>query len=314
MSKYYNLTLRNTSGVSIPMRFDIPLNIPFLQKPSDYDVSVIRFKLPNFTTPIMAYSSHPGDLHNMEMRYNGNTVSHHVDMINWSSNPASTNIWTVSNIILMLNTTIGQLYTALNAIATLPTSDMPYFTYDTTTKLIALTANKNYFASSLTTPIILSIDTALLTWLYGLPTYKNFATEMLDFVIFDLKNNTYDTNYYRMIQEAPTFDNMATFDRVVLTCNLPIANEYVGESTALPIIQDYVPGDLDISTYFNSIVYNAIVPYRQTRLLSDTPFYSVKFDCYTVDSREIYTIMELPPNGTANIKLMFCLHDRNKYA
>jgi hypothetical protein len=218
----------------------------------------------------------------------------------------------------MLNATIGTLYTALNAIATLPTTDMPYFTYSETTKLISFTANKNFFASNLSTPIVLSHDESLLTWLYGMPSFGrnidvNGIPQIYDILVIDFKNNTVSTNYYVMTQQASSFDRMNDFDRIVITTSLPIANEYVGESTALPIIQDYCPADLDISTYYNNMVYNAVVPYRQTRMISDSPFYAVKFDCYTSDIAGTYRPIYLPPNNSANIKLMFIKHERNPF-
>jgi hypothetical protein len=313
MSLYYNLALSNTTNASVPLRFNVPLNIPFIQKPSDYDVSVIRFVLPNMGNSILTYST---DVlkHMLTMSYNGNSVTQHVAFIARSSIAGDRGIWDIQQCIQMLNATIGTLYTALNAIAALPTSDMPYFTYSETSKLISFTANKNFFASNSSTPIIISFDEPLLSWLYGMPIFTNSTGTLFTILVQDLKTNTVSTNYWVMTQQAPSFDRMADFDRVVLTCSLPIANEYLGtEPTSLPIIQDYCPADLDVSTYYNNIVYNAVVPYRQTRMISDTPFYSINFDCYTSSVGGTLTPMILPPNASANIKLMFIKHDRNPF-
>ena len=325
MSLYYNLSLKNTTGSSVPLRFDVALNIPFLEKPSDYDVSVVRFVLPNFDNPFLTYSDYyilPDGTHvsvnDMTMSYNGNSVTQHVAMIPRTSISGDMGIWDIQQCVQMLNATIGTLYTALNAIATLPSSDKPYFTYSETSQLISFTANKNYYASTLATPIVVSVDETLLTWIYGMPLYGRIPDSrgvptIYDILVQDLKNNTVSTNYYVMTQQAPSFDRMTDFDRIVLTTNLPIQNEYLGTSTTLPIIQDYCPADLNISTFYNNIVYNAVVPYRQTRLLGDSPFYSIKFDCYTSNVAGTLAQMMLQPNNSANIKLQFIKHDRNPF-
>lgn len=318
MSIYYNLALQNTTNESIPLRFDVALSIPFIQKPSDYDVSVVRFVLPNFDNPFLTYDTDP-DFHNMSMSYNGHTVSHHVDYIPRTSLVNDYSIWDVQQCMQMLNATIGQLYTALNAVVTLPTSDMPYFTYSEETKLITFTANKNYFASNLSTPIVVTIDESLLNWLYGLQSFGRVPNSagvptLYDILVIDLHNNHVGTDYLEMTQQASSFDRMTDFERIVLTTNLPIANEYLGTSTTLPIIQDYCPSDISVDTFYNNIVYNAIVPYRQTRLISDCAFYSLRFDCYVAHVNGTLKPMILQPNNSANIKLMFTKHERNNFA
>ena len=103
--------------------------------------------------------------------------------------------------------------------------------------------------------------------------------DSFNFSIYDTGANTVG-NICTMTQQAPSFPLMCSFGSLVLTSNLPVVNEYVGQSTRFPIIQDYVPNDLDISTFYDNIVYNAIFPYRTTDLISETPFYSVELNAY----------------------------------
>lgn len=323
MALSYNLNISNTTNAPIPLRFDVPLNIPFLGKPSDYDVSIVRFVLPNFDVPFLTYKDTATlpdgsvvSINDMKMSYNGNSVTQHVNFLPRTTIPNTRGIWDLQQCMQMLNTTIASMYTALNAIATLPTSDMPYFTYSETTQLISFTANKNYFASNLSTPIVVSFDESLLMWLYGFPLYGRDIVDntptTYDMLVVDLKDNV-TGNYIVMTQQAPSFDRMTDFERIILTTNLPIANEYLGTSTALPIIQDYCPADLNVSTFYNNIVYNAITPYRQTRLLSDSPFYSIRVDCYVAKVSGELVPMTLQPHNSANIKFQFIKHDRNPY-
>ena len=326
MSLYYNLKLLNTTNTSIPIRFDQQLNIPFIQNPNDWDVSIIRFDLPNFETPIMSFDT--SILYNMTMTYNGHSVTQSLTYVKRTSITNDTFIYDIFQMMEMLNNQIGLLYTALNGIITLPTSDMPFFEYNPVTQLISITGLTANFASSLTLPITLSFDNALMTWLYGMPFYgtlpdSNNTPQLYTILFIDYKINTVNTNYLKMTQQAPSFDNYSSgLSSVVITTNLPIQNEFIGGSTVMPIIQDFVPSDKTVTTYYNRIVYNAIVPYRQVSLVSNSAFYNIKMDCYTasiglnIEKQPdiIYTPMYVPSGGNASIKLMFTKKSHNKYA
>ena len=108
-----------------------------------------------------------------------------------------------------------------------------------------------------------------------------------------------------MTQQAPSFSLMSDFNSVILTTNLPIQSEYVGQSAPLAIIQDYCPSDLNINTFSNNITYNSIFPYRQVSMLGTSPIRNMTFNCYTSDVAGNLTLMTIPPGISANIKLMF---------
>lgn len=309
MPIYYNLVLNNTTNSSIPLRFDQQLNIPFIQKPSDWDVSIIRFVLPNFENPIFTFIDGNYDI---SMSYNGHTVTQQIVYIPETTDTTYRGIFEIQHMILMLNSQIASLYTALNGIVTLPTTDMPFFEYNEGTGLISYVANKSYFASDLSLPIVISVSQTTFKFLQGLPVYSHQT--YYDLLVRDTGNNELTTGYYTMTQQSPSFANYSDFNSVVLTTNLPIQNEFLGSATTLPIIQDYCPADLNITTYHNPIVYNAVVPYRQVSLVSDQSFYSIRFDCFISNTAGNLTPMTLPPNSSANIKLMFTKKAHNQYA
>lgn len=312
MPVYYNLVLNNTTNSSIPLRFDQQLNIPFIQKPSEWDVSIIRFVLPNLNTRLFTFVD--GD-YEMSMYYNGHNIVQPIVYIPHSSDTTFRGVWDIQHMIDMMNATIGTLYTALNAVVTLPTNDMPYFTYDNVTQLISMTANKTYFASNIPLPIIIGINQKMLNFLEGMQFAFSIPNgTFYEIIVADYNNNEITTGYYTMTQQAPTFAIYSDFNSVVLTTNLPIQNEFLGSATTLPIIQDYCPADLNITTYHNPIVYNSVVPYRQVSMISDQAFYSIRFDCFISNTAGLLTPMTLPPNSSANIKLMFTKKAHNQYA
>jgi hypothetical protein len=247
------------------------------------------------------------------MSYNGNSVTLPIVYVPLNIDNTNRGVYEVQHLILMLNNTINSLYTALNAIAHLPTTDMPYFTYNETTTLISYVANKTYFASNLTTPIVLSIGETTFKFLQGLPIYSH--NTYYDILVRDTNNNNLpSSDYYTMTQQAQSFDNYSDFFSIVFTTSLPIQNEYYGTSSVIPIIQDYCPTDLDIKTFHNEIVYNAVFPYRQVSMSSNSPITNITINCMTSSTSGITNGMTLPPNSAANIKLMFTEHAHNKYA
>ena len=278
MPLYYNLNQTNTGTVTIPLEFNVNLQVPFIKKPSDYDVSVIRFSIPNYNTPLFIFKD---NYYKLTLSWGAYTVSKNVTYINQTPLPQEY-IYEIQAFIQMLNGTIRSLVTTLNTLTgnTLPSTELPYFSYSEVTTLISITANKNFYDSTLTTPIILSIGETLLPMLQGIPIIS-VSTKLYN-IAFNNYNGTNlipDSNHETMTQQENTFANMVDFAAVVLTTNLPIQSEYIGQQTTLPIIQDYLPADLNINTFHNNIVYNAIFPYRQVRMISDVPFYSITINC-----------------------------------
>jgi len=324
MPLFYTLQVNNNSGTFSRLTFTANLNIPLMGNPAEYDVSVIRFKLPNYSTPLFTFVD---GRYVMYLSYNGTTVSAPVIYIPQNSIVGTRVVFQMQGYIQMLNTTINTLYGLMNAIVTLPTAEQPYFAYNEVTKLITFTANTNDYGETLATPIALYCNEALFQQL-GFPTYWS-PTANFRIRVFDTKNNTVSTNYYVMSQQQPTLDLISDFTGIILTTNLPIKNEFsgIGEvntgvstgsignfNVATPILQDFVPQDLTMDTYSNSLVYNAITPYRQAELVSNSPFYSIVITAYSVNVAGTSTQLNLPPYGSANIKLMFTKKSENKFA
>ncbi len=194
--------------------------------------------------------------------------------------------------------------------------DLPYFTYNTTTQLISLTANKNYYLNSLTTPIYIGINESLQKLLQGLLfTVTNPINPPNTYwFVINNKNNNITGNYVFITQEALYFSNWIDFDSIVITTTMPIANEYQGSNIALPILSDFSPSDITINNFHNPIVYNPATPYRQYPLITESPFYDIKCYCYISSISGELRPIEVGPGQSANIKLMFTPKKTNKYA
>jgi hypothetical protein len=306
-TKYYNLNASNLTGYSVPLRFNKSLNIAFIKDPHKYNVSVIRFVLPNYETPLFTFVDD-----NLKISLTYKTFSVTYPVIYASRLPAGSPqyVYEIQHLIDMLNTTIDTAFAALNFLSTLPTTDIPYFIYDPVTQLISYIANKTYYDDTVTDPIQIYLNSNLFKMLQGIPIVKTALTDKtFRIVVQDAHNNTYNTNYWQMTQQGNTFENIVDFSNIVITTSMPIQNEYIGTDISFPIMTDFCPSDLNIDTFHNNIVYNAIFPYRQTAMASSEPLYNVAINCYWSDATDKLNEILLPPNGTANIKLMFTPKD-----
>lgn len=87
---FLTMVIKNTTSTDVNMEFDTTLPNPILQKPSDYVASIVRFTLPNASTPLLTwddgywwttgldnppvYQYHAGVYH-MRLGYNGTYIT-----------------------------------------------------------------------------------------------------------------------------------------------------------------------------------------------------------------------------------------------
>jgi hypothetical protein len=332
MPLYYTLQYNNVSGVLKPLEFNASFQRPLIENPQEWDVSVIRFKIPNYETPIFTFTD---NLYYMSLEYNGTYARLPVKYIPQNDAVNNRHVFEIQGFIAMLNYTIKNgdplpancLYNEIQKTVMLPTSVMPYFVYDETTKLISLIANDK-FLDTQTTPIRLFVNNALYQMIQGFPTYHYTNIHEFHLLVQDYYNyNLYNTTYYKMTQQAPSFGLMSDMSGLILTSSLPIQNESTGiqfsvptdvmnqgQQVSVPILQDFIPTELDISTFSKDIVYNAITPYRQVEMISNSPIYNVNVKAYIQNISGTLTQTQMPPYASANIKLMFTKKKDNKYA
>lgn len=393
--KFYNLYYSNNTTSSQVLTMEQSLNIPILRKPSDYDVSIVRFNLPGYNIPYFKFPTYDPLIDARDLRlklslsYNG-IESQQPVTFDQTLQSSDGYIWEIQAFITMLNQTIQYSYQSLNALVTLPNTyttvtptfttgtniftlaghgltngqsfillsllgslqtgvyfvinstvntfqlsttiygtaiigdttgtiigsvvDLPYFTYSEINQLISFTANENYYLNTLSNPIRLSINTTLLTYLQGFTIHVDSSLLSSYIILVMNTNNNITAQYVKMTQAGFYFSNWLDFDSIIITTNLPIANEYQGSATALPILSDFVPSNVTISNFHDPIIYNPVTPFRQYPLISDSPIYDIKCYCYLSTTNGELRQIFVGPGRSANIKLMFTPKKTNKYA
>ena len=115
-------------------------------------------------------------------------------------------------------------------------------------------------------------------------------------------------------QQEISFDNIIDYDGLIITTNLPVVKEYVGSSSSFPVLNDFSFAEMNINSYHNRIIYNAITPYRQVSINSDSSIYNIQCRPFLTQPNGTVTAVELGPNQSANIKIMFVMKDTCKFA
>jgi len=303
MQKYINLVQSNVSTEPVALKFNQNTITPFVDNASEYQLTVIRFVLPNFHTPLFKFID---DTYKISMTYKTFSVTESV-VYTVRSTPDDHSVYEIQHFIDMLNTTLVTAMTNLNVLVTLPSLDAPYFIYDIDSQLISLVATKAYFDENLTYPLRIYLNNTLFKKICGMPVITTAITDKdYQILIQDAKNNTYTTGYYQITQQSSSFDNMVDFNSIVMTTSLPIECEFTGQAYGIPILSDYCPTDMTIKNFYNNITYNATYNYRQANLVSNSPIYNFDINCYWSDKAGILTPLKLPVNNSANIKIMLC--------
>jgi len=310
MPKYINLQLTNETSDSIPMRFEVNSNIPIIDDPSKYELSVIRFNLNNCDTPLFIFKD---NYYKVSLTWKTNSVTTSVVYEDRGLDETEQSVYEIQHFVDMINTAFQTCFTALNALATLPTTNAPMVLYDTNTHLMALIAEKAYYGLVVTDPIYVDINYGLFKMIKGFPVISTGTNDKeYRFVIHDQHDNSYgnSSNFWKLTQQASSFELMSDFSKLVMTTSLPIVYEYTCETrsankdVSLPILTDFVPSDLSINTFSNKIVYNAVTDYRRTELRGNSPVYNLSIVCYWSDGLGTLHPMYVPPSENSAIKIM----------
>lgn len=280
---YYDLDAINneTSGNNPPIRFSITdvRNIPYLNSPENYFMSVIRFTIQTPTLPIFIPQILLGQISVDKTVYSftlsfpvgGTTINSTQTFIVYvpsdTTQPTPAQPLTIQDMTSdyyyvynlqdwckMMNTALSSAFTSLNAnvIAaggTLPSANVPFFEWNPVQQVFILSADNASFNSSLASPIKIFCNTALYTLLNNFPIIKFAPTGVAlgKNYQFEFYNNNglnlFNMGAYSVIQLYQDNSTTGLFNPV---------QSIVFTTSLLPI----VPSVVSIPKIFNSSTFN----------------------------------------------------------
>ena len=295
---YYDILATNyTKETSnIRLNFEETRASPFLQKPSDFNLSIVRFSLDTYNLPvfipIINYESDNPDetIYSLSIKYNGKSYTKNITWKSPNSNvskPSKTsnnfqdfnsNYYycnTFTYFINLLNDEINDLFSEIKN--------------DNSTENVDLQAFYFKFNSDFTFSIILNKtleDTEIFfnNGLYSL--FSSFTFENIDSDNYKLIYRNYeDTDKFEIVQDYAAIDIWSPISSLVFTSSsLPIiasqiskpnifyANQLISNSNnsndSNKIITDL---EVNQQNYKPNLLYNPTAEYRYIEMLGDTP-------------------------------------------
>jgi|WetSurMetagenome_2_1015567.scaffolds.fasta_scaffold00833_6 hypothetical protein len=324
--------------------YETSKNIAFLDKPSDYYCSVIRFVIPLDAVPITIMPIVPNqgnpDLGSMIFGITVGGIDYPTNLIYTplstipSTGPDQNQqqqvitpyyfIFDIQHMIDMMNTALNTSYIAAGSPGAL---GQPFFQFNPITQLISLIVSNGFIAANAN----IFCNAIALNFVTGIPTiyngYNNPIGKDFIFNIFasPIENNAsgYPTNtfptipqYFQFTEQFVSINLWFALRKLIITTSMPIRSEIVpgfdsstgrqtGQSVSIPILTDFVPA-LENTNQPRSIAY--YVPTSQYRLIDmigNDPLYVLGLRIYWVDKQGNTFPLQLSVLQQASVKIGF---------
>ena len=320
----------------------------FVNKASDYLFSIVRFSLETNCLPIWFCEIQSGQsdinlsIYSISMEYNNQIVQTYIEYIPqdktaniptppyYNSNNLQTfcdyyYVYNYQYLIFLLNNTISKCFTDLQNLTTLPTSNIPYFKWNTTNNIATLISDNNGFNDTSSDYIKIYMNNALFNLFESFPSYtiNNTSSQGL---IYQISTSSYgiadkltinNITYLSCSQEFSTISIWnPVLSIVFLSFSLPIKSESIGaplifindnkyqsstNNNIQSVITDFQTGDNIYKSYVN---YQPTV-LRYIQLNSDQPITKIDISCYWKNRLGELIPFKLNPNNSMTIKVCF---------
>lgn len=252
-------------------------------------VTVLKYTIPNSTTPIMSFKS---STYLFTLTYKGYIHSEYVVYASRGTDTyVSQPVREMDHLVTMFNDCISSVLTGLNGYVvaggdSLPTLEAPRFIFNVDTSRFELIAPLIGYESSLTNPIKLYCNPATYHILATFPSIyypNNTYAESHLFLFNEIPENVYQVNYIKTYQESVTFSSLVLVRNILITTSMPVETMIIcsdslsANQSSLNVLQSYtVPYTQGMLDNQESFDYNAPQNgYRKCKVFCNN-LYSVK--------------------------------------
>lgn len=331
---YYNITIPNNTVDQVQATYNQILQVPILDNPEDYFLSIIRFTIPGASIPILRFPP-PTDLsgsYYVTLSYGGNDYTTQLQWINTDTTiPTPTyEVFSYTTMLKIINNALKTSFDNLKlANPGAPPTEEPFMQYEPQTLLFSLYCQTLYDPVVAGGPTIEIYLNNILYYFFGnFPVIRtgNQAANKKDyqFIITDFRNNliSSDVNnpqitnlnqYYKIEQDYSTLYNFGDLTTISFkSCLFMTAPEYTQTSqnqtvTNQKILTDFEPSVSlsDPSGFRSYIQYYPQGQYRLINLTTNQPLKSIDLQITYKDrfGREYY--VNIPRNSSVSVKFAF---------
>ena len=254
---YYNINIRKgeeNEGKQFQAVFNETRVEPVLNKPSDYDLAVVRFSIPSQNIPIFLWKENEFKVTISYQNFDFTTT------LQWTVNsPAGSYdyygkaVWNYQDFIDSINVALKASFTnfvaGTPAFAHKPTT-APYMIYTAESELCSLIAEEKYDVSgTYADPVYIYFNSSLMSYFPALQNYSD-ETDPIKAHYIKVKDNFNNVSvvggitYYEIKEEYTTLFLWNDLQKIVLeTDSIPVNNELQGSQTnkQRKVITDFEP-------------------------------------------------------------------------
>lgn len=313
---YFNVNITNpldSDEFQKLARYSETRVVPILNNPSQYSLSVIRFKIPSASIPLVVWED---GKYKLSITFDGETVSQDMTYTN-PPDPYGVSIYQYTDIAEIFNTASISVFNALKVLKPALPGVPPRMVYDPVTSLYSVYYSETW-EESLAAPPILAVNTAYVNFLPSLVLIFN-DTGIGEDWIFNVKDTFTNTvtiggvDYLKMTQEYPTLGVINQLSSLVIGTNkIPVTNEYLSGTKELgtsssnltrAILTDFEPlQDVGDQTYFQFFVSG---PLRHYQLQNTDPLRNIDFQVFWEDNTGTVYPLYIQQGEAMDIKLQF---------
>jgi len=264
---YYNIDIRkglDHKGLPFQATFNETRVDNIVNKPSDYDLAVVRFSIPSQNIPIFLWKENEFKITFSYLNFNFTTTLQYIP-----NSPGGlydyygSSIWNYQDFIDIINVALLASFNAFvagtPAFANKPTQS-PYMIFNSETQLCSLIA-QNDFDTTYTNPVYIYFNRGLINFF---PALQNFdQNEDIKTSWIRVKNNFNNIivkgafTYYEVKEEYSTLFLWSDLQKIILeTDTIPVSSELLGtqENKTRRVITDFEPisqnNDRSVIQYF----------------------------------------------------------------
>jgi hypothetical protein len=249
---YYNVRVYNPDNTLIKAEFSEIRVQPILEDPSQYELAVVRFKVPALTIPIFLWPKlesgvEDNDYYKITFSFGGVDYTQGLEFIPNAVGPPlyGPSIWNYQEFINIINVGFEKCFYSDYPTNTVlrfpgaPPTEPPFMTYDAETTLCSIYAEQTYESQTTTPTIDMFFNIPLYTLFPSFPTF-DFTEDPKTYQVLIKNTKTNSTTYNGL----PYFINEQEYTTLFLWNSF---QSIVFESDRIPVESEYLPSQTNVT-------------------------------------------------------------------